>query len=276
MDSLAAKIGVDPLELRRRNFIATDKYPYEAYSGLDVRLGQPRRRGDEGRRDARLRRAAGPPGHAERRGRDQAARHRRHVVLRDVRAGAVAGAGLAQLLGRRLGGRHGAGAADGEGAGRHRQRAARPGARDVVVDDRRREDGHQPRRRRRAALRHRDRPARARHLRLALAAGRRRRDRDGVRQGHRQGQADRRPPARSVGRRPRVRGRRVLGQGLARQGDAAGGDRLRGVHRPQPARRAGAQPRSAGHLRPAELLVAVRHPHVRRRGRHRDRPGRAC
>jgi carbon-monoxide dehydrogenase large subunit len=34
MDSLAAKIGVDPLALRRRNFIATDKYPYEAYSGL--------------------------------------------------------------------------------------------------------------------------------------------------------------------------------------------------------------------------------------------------
>ena len=122
MDSLAAKIGVDPLELRRRNFIATDKYPYEAYSGLVVRLRQPRRRGHEGRRDARLRRAAGPPGHAERRRRDQAPRHRRHVVLRDVRAGAVAGAGLAQLLGRRLGGRHRAGAADVEGAGRHRQR----------------------------------------------------------------------------------------------------------------------------------------------------------
>jgi carbon-monoxide dehydrogenase large subunit len=34
MDSLAAKMGVDPLELRRRNFIATEKYPYEAYSGL--------------------------------------------------------------------------------------------------------------------------------------------------------------------------------------------------------------------------------------------------
>ena len=88
----------------------------------DVRLGRPRRRGDEGRRDARLRRAAGPAGHAERRGLDEASRHRCHVVLRDVRAGAVTGAGLAQLLGRRLGGRHGAGAADLQGAGRHRQR----------------------------------------------------------------------------------------------------------------------------------------------------------
>ncbi len=34
MDSLAATIGIDPLELRRRNFIPTDKYPYEAFTGL--------------------------------------------------------------------------------------------------------------------------------------------------------------------------------------------------------------------------------------------------
>jgi carbon-monoxide dehydrogenase large subunit len=34
MDALAAKIGIDPLELRRRNFIPADKYPYEAFTGL--------------------------------------------------------------------------------------------------------------------------------------------------------------------------------------------------------------------------------------------------
>jgi carbon-monoxide dehydrogenase large subunit len=34
MDSLAAKVGVDPLELRRRNFIPADQYPYTAWSGL--------------------------------------------------------------------------------------------------------------------------------------------------------------------------------------------------------------------------------------------------
>ncbi len=34
MDSLAAKIGVDPLELRRRNYIPTASYPYTAWSGL--------------------------------------------------------------------------------------------------------------------------------------------------------------------------------------------------------------------------------------------------
>ena len=34
MDSLAAKMGIDPLELRRRNFIPTASYPYTAFSGL--------------------------------------------------------------------------------------------------------------------------------------------------------------------------------------------------------------------------------------------------
>ncbi len=34
MDALARKIGVDPLELRRRNFIPTASYPYEAMTGL--------------------------------------------------------------------------------------------------------------------------------------------------------------------------------------------------------------------------------------------------
>lgn len=34
MDALAAEVGVDPLELRRRNFIPTEAYPYEAFTGL--------------------------------------------------------------------------------------------------------------------------------------------------------------------------------------------------------------------------------------------------
>ena len=39
MDSLAAKVGVDPLELRRRNFIPTASYPYEAFTGLTYDSG---------------------------------------------------------------------------------------------------------------------------------------------------------------------------------------------------------------------------------------------
>jgi len=39
MDALAAEVGVDPLELRRRNFIPTASYPYEAFSGLTYDSG---------------------------------------------------------------------------------------------------------------------------------------------------------------------------------------------------------------------------------------------
>jgi carbon-monoxide dehydrogenase large subunit len=34
MDALAAKVGIDPLELRRRNFIPAASYPYTAFTGL--------------------------------------------------------------------------------------------------------------------------------------------------------------------------------------------------------------------------------------------------
>jgi carbon-monoxide dehydrogenase large subunit len=34
MDTLAREVGVDPLELRRRNFIAKEQFPYEAFTGL--------------------------------------------------------------------------------------------------------------------------------------------------------------------------------------------------------------------------------------------------
>jgi carbon-monoxide dehydrogenase large subunit len=34
IDALAREMGIDPLELRRRNFIPADKFPYEAFTGL--------------------------------------------------------------------------------------------------------------------------------------------------------------------------------------------------------------------------------------------------
>lgn len=39
MDALAAEMGLDPLELRRRNFIPAEAYPYEAFSGLTYDSG---------------------------------------------------------------------------------------------------------------------------------------------------------------------------------------------------------------------------------------------
>ena len=39
MDTLAAKLGIDPLELRRRNFIRKEQFPYTAFSGLTYDSG---------------------------------------------------------------------------------------------------------------------------------------------------------------------------------------------------------------------------------------------
>ena len=42
MDALAAKVGVDPLEIRRRNFIAKEQFPYTAMTGLVYDSGDHR------------------------------------------------------------------------------------------------------------------------------------------------------------------------------------------------------------------------------------------
>jgi aerobic carbon-monoxide dehydrogenase large subunit len=39
MDALARKIGMDPAEIRRRNFIASDKFPYDSAAGLTFDSG---------------------------------------------------------------------------------------------------------------------------------------------------------------------------------------------------------------------------------------------
>ena len=54
-------------------------------------------------------------------------------------------------------------------------------------------------------------------------------------------------------------GRHVQRAGLPRPRAAPRRGRLRGLHRPQPARRRRAEPRGPRHLRPTQLLVAVRH-----------------
>ena len=60
MDALAAKIGIDPLELRRRNFIPKEAYPYTAWSGLVYDSGDHDAAATEGRRAGRLRRRCAP------------------------------------------------------------------------------------------------------------------------------------------------------------------------------------------------------------------------
>ena len=77
MDALARKIGVDPLELRRRNFIPTDKYPYEAFTGLVYDSGDHDQAAIIAVDMIDYAGAARPPGRTERRRRDQAPRPRR-------------------------------------------------------------------------------------------------------------------------------------------------------------------------------------------------------
>jgi carbon-monoxide dehydrogenase large subunit len=50
MDALAAKVGVDPRELRRRNFIKKEAYPYTAWSGLEYDSGDHAAAADEAAR----------------------------------------------------------------------------------------------------------------------------------------------------------------------------------------------------------------------------------
>ena len=213
IDALARKVGIDPVEIRRRNFIPTDKFPYASAPGLLFDSGNYEPALDralemldyeELRADQARRRAAGSTKHL-------GVGFSSYVEMCGLAPSRVLG--VVELRGRRMGGRDRAGLADRQGPGRHRDLPARSGSRDRVVDDRRREARHPDRGHRRVALRHRDRAARAGFLRLALAVRRRHRGRHGHRSSAREGPHDRGAPTRDLRRRLGVRRRRVPGQG---------------------------------------------------------------
>ena len=118
MDMLADELGMDPADVRRKNFIAPDDFPHQTVSGASYDSGEYRRALDQALDnagyDAAARRAEGAP-RARRR---QAARHR-PVQLRRV--------DRLRVRARHLRGRH---RRQGHGAPRHEP--ARPGPRDVV------------------------------------------------------------------------------------------------------------------------------------------------
>ena len=57
MDRLAAELGIDPIELRRKNFIQPDEFPYRTATGRRIRLRQLRRGARQGARTGQLPRA---------------------------------------------------------------------------------------------------------------------------------------------------------------------------------------------------------------------------
>ena len=118
-------------------------------------------------------------------------------------------------------------------------------------------------------------PVRLRHVRQPDVVGRHDGRHQGRGQDPGQGPPLRRAHARGVPRRHRDRGRRIPGQGLARPQEDVPGDRLRARPRVRCAGGHGAVSRRDGLLRHAELHLAVRHAHRRRRDRRGDRHGRA-
>ena len=155
IEALARVIGEDSVETRRRNFIATDRFPYTSAAGLTFDSGRLRARLDARARAGRIRPGARGAAATARRGRHEAAGDRPVELRRDVRARTESRARVAPVRRRRLGSRHRARAAHRQGPGRIRERAARTRPRDRVVDDRRPEAGRPHRGHRRVALGHR-------------------------------------------------------------------------------------------------------------------------
>ena len=177
MDALARQVGVGPDEIRRRNFIPTESFPYNSVGGLVFDSGNYAPNLEKALDLVRLGRAQGRPGRPPEEGGHRRARARHLHLRRDVRPGPEPGAGVAQVRRRRVGGRPGPGAAHGHRAGRHRRHAARPGPRDHLGDAGRRQARREHRRRRGAPQRHRHLADRHGHLRVPVARGGRHGDR---------------------------------------------------------------------------------------------------
>ena len=275
VDCMARELGVDPVALRLQNLIRPDQFPYASKTGWVY---------DSGDYEAALRKALELAGYdalraeqAREAGARRADGHRRLVLHRGRRRRPAQAHGHVRAGDERR--RVAADVADRHRAARDQRADPGPGARDDVRADRRRtSSGIADRRRRGHPRRHRHDAVRARHLRLALDAGLRRRGRDRRAQGPRPRADRRRRDARGRARGPRVgataagRSRAIPSQGasIAEIALAARGSLdLPAGRRGRPGRR--------GRLRPAEPDVPVRRLRLRRRHRpgHRAREGPA-
>ena len=241
VDTLARKLGHGPRrdpaqELHHR-------VPRSDRLRARDRLGRLRRLARQGAR-ARSTTRASAREQAERRGRrrPEADRHRLLDLRRDVRPRPVADPRRDPLRRRRLGRRHRPLPPDRNRPGPDRHLAARAGARDDLLADRRRPARRPDRERRGAARRHDGDPARDGHVREPQPRRRRRRPLPRHREGDREGADDRRPRARGGRGGSRVRGRPLHGRGHG-QVDDRQGRRPRRVDGPQPPGRDRARPR---------------------------------
>ena len=258
------KIAQD--EIRRRNFIRT--FPYATPVALTYDTGNYDQTLDEALKIADVAGYPARKAEAAKRGKLRGIGFSSYIEACGLAPSNIAGA---------LGARAGLFEAGevrvnptGRRDGLHRFAQPRPGPRDDVRADRRGAARHRHGQRRGRARRHGAHPVRHGHVRLAVAVGRRHRDREGARQGDREGQEDRRAPARSRRDRHRVQGRQVHRrrhrpqQGVRR----SGARRVRAAQ--LSARQARAGPGRDGVLRSDQLHVSRGHAHLRGRDRSGD------
>ena len=217
MDMLAREVEMDPAELRRKNFIQPDQFPYKTQMGAVYDSGDYERALDHALAVAGWKRAQA--GARRGPGRRPARRPRTVDVRRELRSGA-----LVLVAARRLGA-----LASHRRAGRPDQRddrrvAARTGQRDHLRADAGRPVRRAPRPRDDPPRRYRGGQAGHRHLRQPLAGGRRGGAARCGREGEGQDGEVRRGTARGARERSGLRERRHRGLG-ARQRRPGGSPR---------------------------------------------------
>ena len=277
VDVLARKLDMDPAELRRRNLIPRDRFPYTSALGWEY---------DSGDYHAALDKALAavdyPALRAEQKaGREAFARGETRSLMgigvafftEIVGAGPVKncdilGLGMFDSCEIRI---HPTGSATArlgtisQGQGHATTFAQILASETGIPADRITvEEGE-----------HRHRPLRPRHLRVALDPGGRRRHGDGRAQDPGQGPDDRRLPARSARGRPRMGRGPLPGQGQPRAREDHGRDRVRRLQPGHPGARTG--PRSGELLRSAQHDLPLRGLRLRGgRGRGHRGDGRAA
>ena len=212
VQNAAYELGMDPSELRLKNFIKKEQFPYESASGFTY---------DSGDYHGAMNLALEKIGYADLRREQEQARAE----------GKLYGIGLAELHRGRRGGaaqglrhprpederrRRAADPPDRQGDPEDQLADPGPGTRDDVRADRGLRARHPARGREGAARRHRQHAVRPGHVRVALDADRRRGHRDGVAPRRREGGQTRGAPAGGLRGRHRVHRADVLGEGRAR------------------------------------------------------------
>jgi carbon-monoxide dehydrogenase large subunit len=192
MDLAARELGVDPADLRRRNLIPKERFPFQTQVAVTydsgTRAGAGARAADGGLRA--LPRRAG-----------RGAQEGRYFGLGlscyiEACGLAPSGGGLARCPGRPLQRRHRPGAPHREGDRAHRLAQPRPGTRDHLRPAGGGHPRHPAHRRGHRARGHRAHPLRDGQLRQPERGGGRRGHSPEPAEGHREGPRARRPPAR--------------------------------------------------------------------------------